>query len=118
MSTAAALPATDADRIFIAMGDGTRRAIFRLLSEGPQSVSALAKALKITLTAVAQHLDVLQSCRLVQTRKVGRVRECAIDRQGLDVLDEWIALNKRMWDARLDRLGAVLDDPAQIQTLR
>jgi len=113
MSTAAAFSLSDADRIFIAMGDATRRAIFRLLSQGPQSVSALAKALDITLTAVAQHLDVLQSCRLVQTRKTGRVRQCAIDPQGLVVLDEWIAMNKRMWDARLDQLGAMLDEPGQ-----
>jgi len=113
MSTAAALAPSDADRIFIAMGDATRRTIFRLLSQGPQSVSALARALDITLTAVAQHLDVLQSCRLVQTRKTGRVRQCAIDPQGLVVLDEWIAMNKRLWDARLDRLGAMLDEPGQ-----
>lgn len=113
MSTAAAFAPSDADRIFIAMGDATRRAIFRLLSQGPQSVSALARALDITLTAVAQHLEVLQSCRLVLTRKTGRVRLCAIDQQGLVVLDEWIAMNKRMWDARLDRLGAMLDAPAQ-----
>lgn len=111
MSNATALAPTDADRIFIAMGDATRRAIFLLLSQGPQSVSALAKALEITLTAVAQHLEVLQSCRLIRTQKTGRVRLCAIDRQGLDVLDEWIAMNKRMWDARFDRLGAVLDEP-------
>lgn len=100
----------DADRIFVAMGDATRRAMFRLLSDGPQSVSALARALGITLTAIAQHLDVLQGCRLVRTRKVGRVRMCAIDRQGLDVLDGWVALNKQMWTARLDRLDAMLDE--------
>lgn len=111
MSTAAALAPSDADRIFIAMGDATRRAIFRLLSQGPQPVSALARALDITLTGVAQHLEVLQSCRLVQTRKTGRVRLCAVDPQGLAVLDEWIAMNRRMWEARFDRLDAVLDEP-------
>jgi DNA-binding transcriptional ArsR family regulator len=109
-SNAASLAPSDADRIFIAMGDATRRAIYRLLAQGPQSVSALAKALEITLTAVAQHLDVLQKCRLVQTSKQGRVRTCAIDPQGLAVLDEWVGMNRQLWEGRLDRLGKLLDE--------
>lgn len=110
MTQASALAPLDADRIFIAMGDATRRAIFKLLGEKPQSVSALAKALEITLTGVAQHLEVLQACKLVKTEKRGRTRMCAVDSQGLDVLAEWLAMNRRMWDARLDRLGDILDE--------
>jgi DNA-binding transcriptional ArsR family regulator len=96
------------DRIFAALGDGTRRAIFRMVGEGPRSVSALAQALGVSLTAVTQHLRVLQDCGLLHTRKEGRVRTCEVDRQGLDVLDEWIAFNRRMWDTRFDALDAVL----------
>lgn len=97
-----------ADRIFAALGDGTRRAIFRMVAQGPRSVSTLAQALGVSLTAVTQHLRVLQGCGLLHTRKEGRVRMCEVDRAGLDVLDEWIALNRRMWDARFDALDAML----------
>jgi len=68
-----------AAQVFHALGDPTRRAIVEKLSEGPCSVSALAAPLQITLTAVAQHLQVLEECGLVHTEKIGRVRTCRIE---------------------------------------
>jgi DNA-binding transcriptional ArsR family regulator len=109
---AAKLAGVDADPIFVALGDGTRRAIFRLVAGGARSVSALAQALGITLTAVAQHLRVLESCGLLCTRKVGRVRVCELDGQGLAVLADWVALHRGIWEARFDALDAMLrEDP-------
>ena len=66
----------DIVRLFHALGDPTRRAMLDRLTLGPQSVSALAEPLGITLTAVAQHLQVLEECALVHTKKLGRVRTC------------------------------------------
>ena len=57
------------DRVFHALGDPTRRAIVEKLSEGPISVSLLAKPLDITLAAVVQHLQLLEKSGLV-TRRV------------------------------------------------
>jgi DNA-binding transcriptional ArsR family regulator len=102
----------DVDRIFAALGDGTRRAIFRMVADGPRSVSTLAQALGVTLTAVAQHLRVLQDCGLLHTRKEGRVRICEMDRKGLDVLADWVALNRQLWDRRFDALDAMLREDA------
>ena len=112
--TPAAAPAPDAaDRIFAALGDRTRRTMFRMVSEAPRSVSALAEAAGVTLTAVAQHLNVLEDCGLLTSRKVGRVRMCDLDRQGLDVLAAWIAENRRMWEQRFDALDAMLREDAE-----
>jgi DNA-binding transcriptional ArsR family regulator len=108
--TAPNVGAHDIDRIFAALGDGTRRAIFRMAADGPRSVSALAQALGVTLTAVAQHLRVLQDCGLLHTRKEGRVRMCELDRKGLDVLADWVAFNRRLWDERFDALDAMLQE--------
>lgn len=108
--TAGTLEPLEADRVFAALGDGTRRAIFRLVSAGPQSVSILAEALGVTLTAVTQHLRVLESCGLLRTRKAGRVRICEMDHKGLDVLAEWVALNRQLWTQRFDALDAMLRD--------
>ena len=72
-------PGVDIDRVFHALGDPTRRAIVERLSEGPLSVSRLATPLGITLTAVVQHLRVLEESGLVHTEKVGRVRTCRLD---------------------------------------
>jgi len=104
--------ASEADSILVALGDATRRAILKMVLQGPQSVSVLAAAIDVTLTAVSQHLRIMESCGLVRTRKVGRVRMCEADRRGFDVLAEWVSLNRRMWEERFDHLDAMLRDEA------
>lgn len=101
-------PSAEVDRLFHALADPTRRAILGRLSLGPASATALAGPLAITVTAVGQHLRVLEECRLVATRKEGRVRTCRIDRAGFAALEQWIGFHRHLWDERLDRLGDVL----------
>lgn len=98
----------DVDRVFHALGDATRRAMLEQLSEGPVSVSSLAKPFSITLAAVVQHLQVLEKSGLVRTTKVGRVRTCRMEPNGLSVVEQWIGDRRSLWEARLDRLGDVL----------
>jgi DNA-binding transcriptional ArsR family regulator len=100
----------DLDRLFLALGDPTRRALLDRLSQRPQSVSALAEPLGITLTAVAQHLQLLEECGFVHTEKVGRVRTCRIDPAGFDALEQWIRKHRTVWERRFDRLGELLQD--------
>ncbi len=101
------------DRVFHALGDSTRRAIVEKLSAGPISVSRLAKPLAITLAAVVQHLQVLEKSGLVRTEKVGRVRTCSIEPQGLTVAERWIADRRSLWEKRFDRLGDLLAEPQE-----
>ena len=103
-------PAIQAAAVFHALGDPTRRAIVERVSRQPQSVSALAAPLGITLTAVTQHLRLLEQCRLVRTEKAGRVRTCRLDPAGLATVESWIADCRSAWDRRLDRLGELFDD--------
>jgi DNA-binding transcriptional ArsR family regulator len=103
------------DRVFHALGDPTRRAIVEKLSEGPLSVSRLAGPLDITVTAVMQHLQVLEESGLVHTEKVGRVRTCRVEPAGLSVLEQWISDRRSMWERRLDRLRDLLAEPDQGQ---
>jgi DNA-binding transcriptional ArsR family regulator len=100
----------DIDRVFHALGDPTRRAIVDKLVRGPQSVTALAGPLGVTLTAVVQHLQVLEEAKLVRTEKVGRVRTCALESTGFDALEQWIRERRSMWEKRLDKLGELLDE--------
>jgi DNA-binding transcriptional ArsR family regulator len=101
------------DRVFHALGDPTRRAIVERLSEGPISVSKLAKPLDITLAAVVQHLQILEKSGLVHTEKVGRVRTCRMESRGLQVAEEWIDERRALWEKRFDRLGALLAEEEQ-----
>jgi DNA-binding transcriptional ArsR family regulator len=101
-------PKHNIDLVFHALGDPTRRAIVDQLSAGPLSVSRLATPLEITLTAVVQHLQVLEESGLVHTEKAGRVRVCRIDTAGFAVLEQWIRDHRSVWERRLDRLGDLL----------
>lgn len=91
-----------------ALGDPTRRAIVDRLREGPLSVSALACPLQITLTAVGQHLQVLEESRLVFTEKIGRIRTCRLEPTGFLTLQQWVQDHRSTWERRLDRLGELL----------
>jgi DNA-binding transcriptional ArsR family regulator len=99
------------DRVFHALGDPTRRALMEKLGDGPVSVSRLADPLDITLAAVVQHLQILEESGLVRTEKVGRVRTCRIDPDGLAAAQKWISDRRPAWDRRLDRLGDLLAEP-------
>jgi DNA-binding transcriptional ArsR family regulator len=99
-----------ADRVLHALGDPTRRAIVERLGEGPRSVSALAEPLGVTVTAIGQHLQVLEECGLARTEKIGRVRSCRIETAGLTALEQWIRERRTIWESRLDRLDDVLGE--------
>ena len=102
-------PATAA--LFDALGDPTRRAMVALMAQGPVTVSALAEPLGVTVTAVGQHLRVLEQAGLAASEKRGRARHCRLRPEGLDALEGWARQVRNEWTARLDRLGAILDDP-------
>jgi DNA-binding transcriptional ArsR family regulator len=97
------------DLAFQALADPTRRALVERLTQGPASVSELAKPLPMSLPAVMLHLKVLEESGLVKSEKVGRVRTCRIDPQLLSQAERWIGERRQMWERNLDRLGAFLE---------
>jgi DNA-binding transcriptional ArsR family regulator len=100
----------DLDRTFQALADRTRRTMVERLTLGPASVSELAAPLVMSLAAVLQHVQVLESCGLVKTEKIGRTRTCRIEREAMAAAEQWITERRRSWEARLDRLGDVLNE--------
>ena len=100
--------ASDLDRLFHALADPARRAMVERLSRGPTAVSDLARPLPMSLPAAMQHLGVLEAAGLVRSRKVGRVRTCAIEPRALSQAEQWINARRIEWDHRLDRLGDYL----------
>ncbi|MFT3880136.1 MAG: metalloregulator ArsR/SmtB family transcription factor [Gemmatales bacterium] len=102
------------DRVFHALGDATRRGIVKRLGHGPLTVSRLAKPLDMTLTAVVQHLQILEESGLVRTEKTGRVRTCRIEPSGFSIIEQWIKENRALWERRLDRLGELLAEEDQL----
>jgi DNA-binding transcriptional ArsR family regulator len=99
---------TDLNRLFHALADPARRAMVEQLSRGPAAVSDLARPLPMSLPSAMQHLGVLEAAGLVRSKKVGRVRTCAIESSALSQAEQWINARRIEWDHRLDRLGAYL----------
>jgi DNA-binding transcriptional ArsR family regulator len=95
-------------RVLDALADPTRRAMVERLGEGPMSVSRLAEPFRMTLTAVVQHLRILEEAGLVETEKTGRVRTCRIAAEGFQALEKWARDRKPEWEKKLDRLGDIL----------
>src|SRR3954469_17618051 len=96
------------DLAFQALSDPGRRAMVERLSFGPASVSELAKPLPMTLSAVVQHLKILQEAGLVKSEKVGRVRTCTLEIATMTQVEHWIAERKRFWEGQYDQLDAYL----------
>ena len=96
------------DLVFHALADPARRVMVERLSRGPASVSELAQPLDMSLSAVVQHLQVLETSGLVRSEKVGRVRTCRIEPKVLQTAERWIAERRLRWERRLDRLGDYL----------
>ena len=86
-----------------ALGDPTRRAIFKRLRGGARSVGELADGLDVSRPAVSQHLKVLKDARLVVARAEGTRRFYSVDTRGLEALRTWL---DGFWD---DTLNAFRD---------
>jgi DNA-binding transcriptional ArsR family regulator len=100
------------DLMFSALADASRRSMVERLSRGPASVKELAAPLAMSLPAVLQHLQVLETSGLVRSEKVGRVRTCRIEPVALQAAEQWIADRRSGWERRLDRLGEYLSSPS------
>lgn len=100
--------ATAADDVFRALSDSTRRQVLERLARGPASVSELAEPFDMTLPSFVQHLSVLEKSRLVTSKKQGRVRVFRLVPQRLKVAEDWLAQQRKLWEARLDQLDEYL----------
>ena len=96
------------DNVFRALADPGRRIMVERLIRGPATVTELAKPLDMSLTAVLQHVQVLEASGLVRSRKVGRIRTCRLDLAVLRSAEAWISQRRAMVEQRLDRLDEYL----------
>lgn len=98
------------DLAFQALSDPTRRGMVERLTLGPATVSELAEPLPMSMTAVAQHLKVLEAAGLIDSEKVGRVRTCRVRPGALSAAEAWFEDRRRTAERALDRLGDFLKD--------
>ncbi len=102
--------AADEDRIFRALADPSRRAIFEALTRGAAAVKDLTARFDISQPAVSQHLARLKAAGLVHDRRAGRRIYYQVEPRGMKPLIAWIAHYRAFWTEHIDRLGQLLED--------
>jgi DNA-binding transcriptional ArsR family regulator len=100
---------SELDRVFHALSDVTRRALVARLGQGAASVSELASPFDVSLSAIGQHIQVLEASGLVRTQKAGRVRTVELLPEALSAAEQWLASHRKLWEHRFDRLGLLLE---------
>jgi DNA-binding transcriptional ArsR family regulator len=97
------------NRIFQALADPSRRAIFESLTRGEAAVKALTARFDISQPAVSQHLAALKEAGLVRSRREGRLVYYRVQPSGMKPLVDWISHYTAFWAERLERLERVLE---------
>ena len=94
------------DLVFGALADPTRRAVLQRLGEGDASIGELARPFDMALPSLMKHVRVLEAVGLVESHKIGRVRTCRLKPAAMSDAEHWLAEQRAVWEARLDRLEA------------
>ena len=98
------------DKIFQALADPSRRAIFESLTRGEAAVKDLTARFDISQPAVSQHLATLKDAGLVNGRREGRLVYYRVEPRGMKPLVDWISHYQAFWKQRLERLAKLLEN--------
>src|SRR5262249_44707906 len=94
---------------FQTLADPTRRRIVEALRDGELQVNVIVERAGIHQSGVSRHPRILQRAGSVRVRPGGRRRLYSLKPEPFRELDDWLAKYRGLWEARLDRLGAALE---------
>ena len=94
------------ERVLRALAEPRRQAILRLIRDRPSSAGEIGGHFEISQQAVSQHLQVLAGARLVSVRREGARHVYAINPEGLETLERFLA---DLWPAGLKRLKRAVE---------
>jgi DNA-binding transcriptional ArsR family regulator len=97
------------NKVFQALADPSRRAIFESLTRGEAAVKELTARFHISQPAVSQHLGSLRDAGLVSSRRAGRCVYYRVDPRGMKPLIDWITHYRAFWTDRVGRLEQLLE---------
>jgi DNA-binding transcriptional ArsR family regulator len=95
---------------FETLADPTRRRIVELLRSGETPVGDIVDQVGIHQSGVSRHLRILHDGGFVSVRPDGQRRLYALRPEPFRELDAWLAGYRRLWETRLDRFGAALEE--------
>lgn len=98
------------NKVFHALADPSRRAIFESLTRGEAAVKDLTARFRISQPAISQHLATLKEAGLVNGRREGRHVYYRVEPKGMKPLIDWIAHYRVFWTERVERLERLLEE--------
>jgi DNA-binding transcriptional ArsR family regulator len=99
-----------ADRVFHALADATRRDILLRTLEGQHNVSALARRYPMSFAAVQKHVAVLEGAGLVIKQRKGREQLVGGNVDTMRKAYRLLEQLEAVWKGRIDRIGKMLAD--------
>jgi DNA-binding transcriptional ArsR family regulator len=98
----------DADQIFHALADATRRDILATVLQADHSVSDLARRYPMSFAAVQKHVAALERAGLVTKTRQGREQRVRGDVATVRSVHRLLDRLEVLWRARIDRMEQVL----------
>jgi DNA-binding transcriptional ArsR family regulator len=108
------------DVVFHALADPTRRAMLGRLAERELTIGELADPFNMSFAGASKHVRVLENAGLVTRTIQGRTHLCRLQAARLAEANAWLRRYERFWNAKLDRLEALLraDDKAKAKKIQ
>ena len=97
-------PAFDADQVFAALADATRRDIVLRALAGNEGVAELAAHYPMSFAAVQKHVAVLERAGLVTKERTGRRKLVRTDIERLRLARGLLDQYEALWRGRIDRM--------------
>jgi DNA-binding transcriptional ArsR family regulator len=104
------LSEADADRVFHALADTTRRDILARVTHSEQSVSALAQHYPMTFAAVQKHVAVLERAALVTKQRRGREQIVHGNPAALRRATQLLEAYEQIWRHRVEAIEQIVAD--------
>ena len=98
----------DADAVFAALADATRRDIVLRALAGGEGVAELATHYPMSFAAVQKHVAVLERAGLVTKARTGRRKVVQTDIEGLRLARGLLDQYEALWRGRVERMTALL----------
>ena len=106
--------AFNADQIFAALADATRRDIVLRALDGREGVAELAGHYPMSFAAVQKHVAVLERAGLVTKERTGRRKVVRTNMEALQLARGLLDRYEALWRGRIERMTNLIDDSEEI----
>jgi DNA-binding transcriptional ArsR family regulator len=106
----------NADHVFAALADATRRDIVLRALAGREGVAELAGHYPMSFAAVQKHVAVLERAGLVTKQRIGRRKVVLTSIEGLRLARGLLDQYEAMWRGRIDRMTDLISRTQETRT--